>query len=150
MASLLSDAEKTSLNSCFSDLHDTFARDINVFKDSQKTIITTNLAFNPIYGNAGATTSIVNTPVSGTYKARIQYGKDFRDTYFSEDSKMKSDPNLDIPVGTVRLKVTVAAYDFIKDSKRIDLDGSRYVVDSKFRGHGLFDVQYYTLFLKPA
>jgi len=150
MASLLTTAQKSALDLAYADLHDTFARNIDVFKDSQKTVITTNPGYNPIYGNAGATTSIVNTPVSGTYKARILYGKDFRDTYFENTTNAKSDLNLDIPAGSVRMKITIAAYDFIKDSKRVDLDGVRYVIDSKFRGHGLFDTQYYTVYLKPA
>ena len=34
--------------------------------------------------------------------------------------------------------------------KRFDIDGIRYVLDSSFRGHGLFDSKYFTIYLKPA
>ena len=35
------------------------------------------------------------------------------------------------------------------DAKRFDVDGKRYVLNSSFRPHGLFDNKYYTLYLKP-
>ena len=40
-------------------------------------------------------------------------------------------------------------YDYIKDGRRFDVDGKRFVLNSSFRPHGLFDNQYYTLYLKP-
>jgi hypothetical protein len=40
-------------------------------------------------------------------------------------------------------------YNYIKDARRFDLDGKRFVLNSSFRPHGLFDNQYYTLYLKP-
>ena len=52
-------------------------------------------------------------------------------------------------VGTVRLKIKAEDYEYIKDGRRFDLDGRRFVLNSSFRGHGLFDSQYYTLYLKP-
>jgi len=36
-----------------------------------------------------------------------------------------------------------------KDAKRFDVDGKRYVLNSSFRPHGLFDNKYYTIYLKP-
>ena len=46
-------------------------------------------------------------------------------------------------------KITAEDYEYIKDARRVDLDGKRFVLNSSFRGHGLFDSQYYTLYLKP-
>jgi hypothetical protein len=40
-------------------------------------------------------------------------------------------------------------YEYIKDARRFDLDGKRFVLNSSFRPHGLFDNKYYTLYLKP-
>ena len=48
-----------------------------------------------------------------------------------------------------RLKIKAEDYEYIKDGRRFDLDGRRFVLNSSFRGHGLFDSQYYTLYLKP-
>jgi len=52
-------------------------------------------------------------------------------------------------VGSVRLKINAEDYEFIKDARRFDVDGKRYVLNSTFRPHGLFDNKYYTLYLKP-
>ena len=146
--SLISDSEKQQLNAVIDDIHETFAREITVFKEASQIVIITDPNFNPLYNTAGQTTSIVNTPVSGTFKARIKYEDDIGKKYWSEgglDSQIK----LEVVVGTVRLKIDAAAYDFIKDGRRFDVDGKRYVLNSTFRPHGLFDNQYYTLYLKP-
>ena len=62
---------------------------------------------------------------------------------------MQSQIKVDAIVGTVRLKISAEDYDYIKDAKRFDVDGKRYVLNSSFRPHGLFDNKYYTLYLKP-
>jgi flagellar assembly factor FliW len=146
--SILSADQKAALNSAFDDIHQTFARDIFVFKEASHTVISTDANYNPYYNTAGQTTSVINTPVSGQFKARIQYNDDFKKEYWSE-LKSESQIKLAVVKGTVRLKIDLDAYTFIKDSKRFDIDGGRFVLDSTFRGHGLFDVKYYTLYLKP-
>ena len=62
---------------------------------------------------------------------------------------MQSQIKLEAIVGTVRLKILSSDYDYIKDAKRFDVDGKRYVLNSSFRPHGLFDNKYYTIYLKP-
>ena len=146
--SLLSSSEKTALNAVIADVHETFARDITVFKDASKVVIITDPNFNPLYNTAGQTTSYINTPIYQTFKARINYDDDFKIKYCSE-GQLNTQIKLEAVVGTVRLKITAEDYEFIKDAKRIDLDGKRFVLNSAFRGHGLFDNQYYTLYLKP-
>ena len=37
MASLLTNAEKTTINEAMDDLHDTFARDVQIIKEAKKT-----------------------------------------------------------------------------------------------------------------
>ena len=37
-----------------------------------------------------------------------------------------------------------------KDVKRIELDDRMFIVDSDPRAHGLFEVDFYTLYLKPV
>ena len=49
MASLLTDAEKTAINSALSDVHDTFARTIYVYVEEASTM-PSELNFNPLYG----------------------------------------------------------------------------------------------------
>lgn len=148
MASLLSDAEKTQIKSDFSAIHDTFARDIVCSKDSEQVVISTDPNFNPLYGTAGQTTSIVNTPVYQTFKARIFYRDDFKKDYFSE-RELPMQLKVKEVLGSVRLKVDATAYAFLKDCKRFDVDGVRYVLNSELRPHGILDVQYYSIYLKP-
>lgn len=148
MASLLSDAEKAQIKSDFSSIHDSFARDIVCYKDAEQVVISTDPNYNPLYGTAGQTTSIVNTPVYQTFKARIFYKDDFKKDYFSE-RELPVQMKIKEVLGTVRIKVDASAYSFLKDCKRFDIDGSRYVLNSEPRPHGILDVQYYSFYLKP-
>jgi hypothetical protein len=49
MASLLTDAEKTEINSALSDVHDTFARDIYIYVEEASST-PAELNYNPLYG----------------------------------------------------------------------------------------------------
>lgn len=50
MGSLLTDADKEKFGNVFQNLHDTFARDILVYKEAKRIIINTTMNHNPIYG----------------------------------------------------------------------------------------------------
>ena len=39
MASLIPDSDKESIGNVFDDIHDTFARDVSIFKEAKKLII---------------------------------------------------------------------------------------------------------------
>ena len=150
--SLLSAAEKEALNAVIDDIHETFAREITIYKEAGTVVIATNPSYNPYYNqnfgqNAG---QIVNNPIYKTFKARIYYNDDTTKRYFNE-AGLKSQIKLELVVGSIRLKINQEAYDFVKDgdSRRYDVDGKRYILNSTFRPHGLFDNQYYTLYLKP-
>lgn len=145
---LISASERTALNAVIDDVHETFAREITVFKEASQIVIITDPNFNPLYNTAGQTTSYVNTPVYKTFKARIYYNDDISKKYWSE-SGLASQIKLEVVVGSVRIKMRADDYDYIKDARRFDLDGKRFVLNSSFRPHGLFDNQYYTLYLKP-
>jgi len=145
---LISASERTALNAVMEDIHETFAREITVFKEASQIVIITDPKFNPLYNTAGQTTSYVNTPVYKTFKVRIQYNDDIGKKYWSE-SGLASQIKLEAVVGSVRIKIRAEDYEYIKDGRRFDLDGKRFVLNSTFRPHGLFDNQFYTLYLKP-
>tara|TARA_R100000995_G_C3411622_1_gene89643 strand:- start:106 stop:558 length:453 start_codon:yes stop_codon:yes gene_type:complete len=147
MAHLLTAAEKTSLNEVMDDLHDTFAREIQIIKEAVKTVSTSSAQFNSVYGTAGASTSLTYTPQSGTYKARVQYMRQDED-YFT-DSQLDSQLKIKMPAGSVRIKVSGDAHEYLKDAKRIQFDSRRFTIQSDYRPHGLFDARYYTYYLKP-
>jgi len=149
MASLLTDAEKATCNSAMDDLHDTFARDVTVFKDAIVTVSSPSQSYNTIYGNAGATTPITYTPQSSTVAVRILYGKDYTEDYFAS-SQSDSQLKVFLPEGQVRMILKAEDYDTVSEAKRIEFDSHKFAVDSDFRAHGVFGVKFYTIYLKSV
>ena len=148
MASLITAAEKSALNSVMNSVHDTFSRLITVYKDAVQTVTTQSTSFNSIYGNAGATTSITYTPQSSQIYAAILYAKRFDEDYFADqqDSQLK----IKMQEGRIRVKIKASDYSTVKDGKRFEFDGQQFFRDSDFRAHGLFDVQFYTFYVKSS
>lgn len=150
MAEFLSPSERASIAANLLDLHDTFGREIVVYKEAQKVVISTDPGFNKLYGNAGKSTpNVQNVPVRKVFKARVRYDTDRSLEYFGEtDAQVKV--NRPDPNSTVRIKLKVEDYDYIKEAKRVELDGRMFHIESDPRPHGLFDVvQFTTLFLRP-
>jgi len=131
------------------DQHDTFARLITVYKDATQTVSTPSNSFNSIYGNAGATTSISYTPQSFQIYARILYDKTYDEDYFA-DGNLDSQLKIKMGEGKIRIKIKAADYETVSQCKRLEFDGAQYYIDSDFRAHGLFDVQFYTIFVKKV
>ena len=148
MASLITSAEKSALNSVMNSVHDTFSRLITVYKDAAQTVTTQSTSFNSIYGNAGATTSITYTPQSSQIYAAILYARRFDEDYFADqqDSQLK----IKMQEGRIRVKIKASDYSTVKDGKRFEFAGQQFFRDSDFRAHGLFDVQFYTFYVKSS
>ena len=147
MASLISDSEKASLHSVMDDQADTFSRAVTIVKDPIVTVPTPSSSFNPIYGNAGATTPVTYTEQSTTVQARIQYGSQMDEDYFTA-SKSPNQIKVDIPEGLVRMKIKASDYATVSEAKRVEFDDQKFSIYSDFRGHGLFDTKFYTVMLK--
>jgi hypothetical protein len=151
MVEFLSPSDRADIAANLLNLHDTFGRDIIVYKEAQKVIISTDPNYNYLYNTAGAqTNSVENVPVKKVFKARIRYDTDRSLEYFGDtDAQVKvSKPDAN---SMVRIKLKIEDYQYIKDAKRIELDGRMFHVESDPRAHGLFDeVQFYTLFLRPT
>lgn len=148
MASLLTDVEKATLKSAMADQHDTFAREITYYKDAKQTVSAPSNSFNSIYGRNGATTSISYTPQSFTVNARVLYSHQFDQDVF-HDNESDSELKIRIDDGSVRIKIKASDFANVKEAKRFEFDNRKFYIDSDFRGHGLFDVQYYTFYVKP-
>ena len=149
MASLLTTAEKATCNNAMDDLHDTFARDVIVFKDATVTVSSPSQSYNTIYGNAGATTPITYTPQSSTVSARLLYGKNYTDDYFA-NSQSNSQLKIFLPEGEVRMIFKADDYATVSEAKRIEFDSQKFAIDSDFRAHGVFGVKFYTIYLKSV
>tara|TARA_R100000315_G_scaffold52668_2_gene26401 strand:- start:2817 stop:3269 length:453 start_codon:yes stop_codon:yes gene_type:complete len=147
MASLISDSEKATLHSVMDDQADTFSRAVTIVKDPIVTVPTPSSSFNSIYGNAGATTPITYTEQSSTIQARIQYGAQMDEDYFTA-SKSPNQIKVDIPEGLVRMKIKASDYATVSEAKRVEFDDQKFSIYSDFRGHGLFDTKFYTVMLK--
>jgi len=148
MADLFSASQKVALSTYLDHIHDTFARNIIVYKEAQKVVISTDPNYNHLYGNSGPTTSVSNVPVKKVFKARRRYGGGRAlEDYGETDSQLKVS-RVDAS-SQVRIKLKKADFEYIQSSKRIELDGRMFRTDSDPRAHGLFDVQFYTLFLRP-
>ena len=150
MSDLFTSSEKSDIAANLLHLHDTFGRDIVVYKEAQKVVVSTDPNYNHLYNSAGATTtSVENVPVRKVFKARIRYATDRSLEYYGEaNAQVKVDRS--DPGNNVRVKLKKEDYDYIKDAKRIELDERMFHVDSDARAHGLFDaIQFYTLFLRP-
>ena len=150
MAEFLPPSQRASIAANLLDLHDTFGREIIVYKEAQKVIISTDPNYNYLYKNAGAQNqSVQNVPVKKVFKARIRYDTDRSLEYFGETDTQVKVNRVDAN-SMVRVKLKIEDYEYIKDAKRVELDGRMFHVESDPRPHGLFDViQFVTLFLRP-
>jgi len=71
---LISQSQKTTIQNIIDDIHETFARNITVFEEGKKVLISASNEFNGIYGRAGdGEKTTTRTVVSHTMKARIKY-----------------------------------------------------------------------------
>ena len=71
MAGFLSENQKNNIKSIIDQIHDTFAREITVFKIGQRVAISSSPSYNALYRQQSSNTS--TTEVSQTFQARIKY-----------------------------------------------------------------------------
>ena len=135
MASLISDSDKATLHSVMDDQADTFSRDVTIIQDPIETVSSASSDFNSIYGNAGATTSITYTEQSSTIQARIQYGAQMDEDYFTS-SKSPNQLKVYIPEGLVRMKIKASDYATVSDAKRVEFDDQRFLFTVILEGMG--------------
>tara|TARA_B100000519_G_scaffold144856_1_gene125751 strand:- start:47239 stop:47685 length:447 start_codon:yes stop_codon:yes gene_type:complete len=145
MASLLTDAEKTAINSALSDVHDTFARTIYVYVKEASTV-PAELNYNPLYGRTKNTAEISSDTelTRHSFSARIYYKNEQKEDLVDGNAQM----NLMASEGQIRIKVKSDAYEKIKICSKIEVDDELYIVDGDAKVIGPFDAQFYSIFLK--
>jgi hypothetical protein len=145
MASLLTSAEKTAINSALSDIHDTFARDIYVYV-KEASSVPAELNYNPLYGRTKNTAKISSetTLTKHTFTARVFYKNEQKEDVIDGNGQM----NLMASEGQIRIKVKSDAYEKIKICSKIEVDDELYIVDGDAKVIGPFDAQFYSIFLK--
>jgi hypothetical protein len=142
MTDLLSSLDKSNIHKMFDDIHDTFAREIKIYKLEDEAIIDTDDSHNPLYGNN-------NNYVKKEYKiyvkkARIKYQENQERGILGTDSQL----NITYPRGTIRLKVDEETYKIITESKKIQIDDRLCELISSPSRPGPFNPNYWTIYLK--
>jgi hypothetical protein len=150
MSSLFNQSGKAFLEGIMAIAHDTMVRPIIIYRKDNEVKIYDSPQHDFIYNYSPTNSPTINTPVSGLFNARIQYGQkqplDFFESILSR--KGQDQVNIRKDDGTVRLKVDISGSNFLEGAQRITLDGMIFVFDGGKRPHGLFSPQYYTYVLK--
>lgn len=145
MADLFSSSEKSAFDKVFDDLHDTFGRDITIFKKSQKVFVATNSTYNALYSKTKNQKGIEKVVEAIKIKARIAYAGSFENARSNDENEILG---LDIPSDHVRIKLNLEGYNLIKQAKDIEIDGELFDVVSDASKSGIFSVRYYNILLK--
>ncbi len=151
MAGLLTDAQKAALGAQFSSMAQTFERNIVVYQEAEKTVVSSNPSFTRLNAANQNNTDIENEPVLQTIPARILYGSKMTNEFAQlSHGDLDFQKKLKMSEGIVRIKVRATYYNFFKDAKKVELDGQLFDVDTVERPHGLFNVDFYTFWLKRS
>jgi hypothetical protein len=151
MAGFLSENQKTNIKSIIDQIHDTFAREITVFKIGQRTTIASSPTYNALYRQQSSNSQ--TTEVSQTFQARIKYVEMneelLRDSSSTNSSFSAGQDKIILPAGTVKIKVNLEGYEYVREAKRVELDGRRFSIKSDGKPLGMFGPQYYEFILIP-
>lgn len=146
MPSLINVFRQLKVNKAFENLHDTFSREITVYKNAKQVSIASSPQYNSIYGNSGSTNSVRYQEVVGTFLARIYYLKSEEDI-FADNSQAQN--KIIIPNGSVKIVVDPVGYNFIKEARKVQFDGNTFSIKSDGNPMGLFANQYFEFYLTP-
>lgn len=140
----LNKQQKVAYSKAFYDLHDTFSRNIVVFKHPNATLISSQPEYNFLYSQQ-TNTEIQYTPVSGVFPARIKW----MNASEVNDSK---EIRPTILGNFCRLKVKADALAFISGARgqRIEVDGRLVNWIGSSEPHGLFAPDFYNLYLREG
>lgn len=148
--SYLTQAQKTSYNNEFNNLHATFGRPISIYQKAQEVVVVSNPA-NNFFFNGAPTNDIEDSIVqSGVFLARIKYGSRENLTPFNTNQQNNASDQINIRLqeGEVRIKLDPTGAAFIAGADRIVFDGTIFENVTSKRPHGLFDPNFETFYLK--
>ena len=154
MAGFLSEDQITKVQNLADTLHTTFARTITVYKTAKKTLIASTSAYNSLYRrtNTGSNASVKYTTISQTFEARIYYD-DMDTSYLTDDGPSQqagTQNKVIVPDGTVRIVVKESAYDYLSEARRVEFDGTKFIIESDGQPRGFTSNQFYTFILSPV
>tara|TARA_R100000008_G_scaffold81896_1_gene65580 strand:- start:4855 stop:5313 length:459 start_codon:yes stop_codon:yes gene_type:complete len=149
MGDLISASDKSDMEAAIEDVHDTFARNITIYKNKKEVFVATNPVFetsyNALYNKLKNSPTTRNTVSKYTVKARVQY----RPLQNEEDEGgIGAQVNVQWGVGELRLKLNATAYADFKFATKIEIDGIIWRIVTDASRAGLFTPQYYVLYLE--
>jgi len=143
--SLISESQKNTIKNIIDDIHETFARNITVYEEGEKVLIASSSEFNGIYGRtSGGQRTTQRTIVSHTINARIKYINADKDV-INDSSQL----GIEFIDGLVRITVDLDGFQILKEAKRCEFEGRKYIINSKGNPTGIFGPQYYHFYLSP-
>jgi hypothetical protein len=148
MPSYFNSEEKEILESVMQNMHDTFARSIFAYKESKKIIISTDPNFNYLYNNVKGVKQVLNKTQFKAIKARIMYMD--KQSEVSYDADVGAQIKVSHDIGEVRIKLDTEGHDYLKDAKRIEIDGRLMFKVTDVKKHGLFSPKFFTYYLRPT
>ena len=154
MAGFLSSDQITKIRDLADTLHTTFARTITVYKNAKKTLIASTTAWNSLYRrtNTGSNSAVEYTEVSQSFTARIYYD-DMDTSYLTDDGPSQqagTQNKVVVAAGTVRIVVKQDDYDYLSEARRVEFDGTKFIIESDGQPRGLTSNQFYTFVLSPV
>ena len=154
MAGFLSSDQITKIRDLADTLHTTFARTITVYKNAKKTLIASTTAWNSLYRrtNTGSNSAVEYTEVSQSFTARIYYD-DMDTSYLTDDGPSQqagTQNKVVVAAGTVRIVVKQDAYDYLSEARRVEFDGTKFIIESDGQPRGLTSNQFYTFVISPV
>ena len=154
MAGFLSSDQITKIRDLADTLHTTFARTITVYKNAKKTLIASTTAWNSLYRrtNTGSNSAVEYTEVSQSFTARIYYD-DMDTSYLTDDGPSQqagTQNKVVVAAGTVRIVVKQDAYDYLSEARRVEFDGTKFIIESDGQPRGLTSNHFYTFVLSPV
>lgn len=152
MAGFLSSNMASTINTMYDTLHETFSQTITVFKNSKRTVISTNSRYNSIYGrtNTGSKSNVEYTAESQTFEARVYYISMDEEYLSNNDNQQGTQNKIILPNGSVKIVVKNDAYEFLQEARRVELDGIRFAIKSDGSARGLTTNKFYTFLLTPT
>jgi hypothetical protein len=147
MPGFLNSLQEKNIADLFGVLHNTFAREVTIYKNAKKIMMSSSSQYNSIYGknNTGLTPQIKNESISKKFNARIYYINSEEEVLSSDGSQNK----IILPKGSVKIIIDSTAFEFVKESRRVEFDGKRFAIKSDGNPSGFTYNQFYTFYLTP-
>lgn len=142
MSSYVTDAQKLKYGSVFNNIHDTFAREVVVWKTPKRTVVSSNLDYNFLY-HEQREIKVEYTPVSGIFECRIQW---------QDPKKTDGWPEIraEVPGNFCRIKSKKDMLDFMSGAESIVIDSREVQSYGGSKPHGLFENDFYTMYFKET